>query len=147
MMVSKEALYTGIERSVTREQWYGFFYRTFRKAGYVDPQDHSIIGRRSRMKSHLDSVRHNGKVALNVDQMDCDCARWTSGRIIDAHPLNVEREIDEVLQNAEGPVYMIEVVAPVDIAGYVSRDLALEAYEDGHPHSVSASRYDEDGDY
>jgi hypothetical protein len=59
----------------------------------------------------------------------------------------VERYVNEIYNDAEGPVYGLWFSSPEQKAKYVSRDLAMEAYEDGHAHSVSMVRYDEDGDY
>ena len=60
---------------------------------------------------------------------------------------SVEQYIQEIYNNAEGPVYWISIAQPEHKAEHVSRDLAMEAFEDGHPHSVSMARYDEDGAY
>ena len=98
------------------------------------------------MASCRDAQR-DGMVSISVDQMDCDCSRWTSGSLVRAIPRLVERELEEIYNNAEGPVYWISIDTPEEKAEYVSRDLALEAFEDGHPHSVSMARYDEDGQY
>lgn len=129
-----------------RDLWYKHVRLTRRGAQYrVDDSD---IGCRAEL--YRDVVRHavDGKVAVNVDQMDCDCSRWTSGHVMDAVPLlAVEQEVNRIYEDAEGPIYGLWFSKPEKKAEYVSRDLALEAFEDGHAHSVSMARYDEDGDY
>lgn len=129
-----------------RKVWYDHVQPNRR--GERERIDDSDIGCRARMYARIDKVQVNGQISISVDQMDCDCSRWTSGNVMDAFPRRaVEQYIEDIYNNAEGPIYWLSIDAPEKKAEYTSRDLALEAFEDGHAHSVSAARYDEDGPY
>lgn len=130
-----------------KKSWYAHTKRALQQCGHFLQGDTSAIGHRSELVASVVAAQRDGMVSLSVDQMDCDCARWTSGSLVRAIPRLVEREIQEIYNNAEGPVYWISIDTPEAKAEYVSRDLALEAFEDGHAHIVSAVRFDEDGCY
>ena len=80
----------------------------------------------------------NGKVALIESGMDCDCVRY-SGRvhIVDATEQAVEDLFEHVAKWADGP-FNLSFCKPsvAEQVQYTSRDLALEAFENGHPHSI-----------
>jgi hypothetical protein len=136
------------ERPLThREVYYKYIQPSQRGREYR--LDASEIGNRADLYRRIDKATRDGKVSINVDQMDCDCSRWTSGTVMDAVPRRaVERYIEsDIYGAAEGPIYWIGIQQPEHKAEYTSRDLALEAFEDGHAHSVSMERYDEDGHY
>ena len=134
-------------RLCNRGQWYAF-WRLLRKHGsagnfrYQD-QYHNRVW----LRAEVDKYAVDGEIAVSVDQMDCDCSRWTSSSVVAAIPIALERHIEDIYDGAEGPIYGVWFSKPADKAAYVSRDLAMEAFEDGHPGSVSMARYDEDGDY
>jgi hypothetical protein len=129
-----------------RKLWYDHAQKMRRGRQYR--MDDSVIGCRAALHTAFSPYVVDGKVALNVDQMDCDCARWTQGSVIDAvSVLAVERRVNMIYEDAEGPIYGLWFSKPKQKAEYVSRDLAMEAFEDGHAHSVSMVRYDEDGEY
>lgn len=130
-----------------RELWYSHSKRALQQSGHFLPGDASTIGNRAALVDACRDAQRDGKISLNVDQMDCDCSRWSSGRILPAIPRLVERAVEEVYNDAEGPVYGLSIDPPEEKVKYTSRDLALEAFEDGHAHSVSMARYDEDGPY
>lgn len=132
-----------------KEAWYEYTKRALQQTGHFRPGDSSDIGRRAALYERIDKAARDGKVSINVDQMDCDCARWTSGHVMPTVPRRaVERYIEEEIYGAaEGPIYWVGIAQPEHVAEYESRDLALEAFEDGHAHSVSMARYDEEGAY
>ena len=129
-----------------RDLWYKHVQKMRR--GQRHSVDDSDIGCRAALYAGVAPHVVDGKVAVNVDQMDCDCSRWTESRVMDAVPLlAVEQRVNDIYADAEGPVYGLWFSKPEEKAEYVSRDLAMEAFEDGHAHSVSMVRYDEDGEY
>lgn len=135
-----------VPKLTQRKMWYDHVQKMRRGRRYS--ADDSDIGCRAALYAAVSPYVVDGKVSLNVDQMDCDCSRWTQGNVIDAVSLlAVEREVNRIYEDAEGPIYGLWFSKPEEKAEYVSRDLALEAFEDGHAHSVSMVRYDEDGDY
>lgn len=111
--------------------------------GYVGPD--SGIGRIEQMRRRQDRLRtdvwqceEGGKIALRTHQMDCDCATFTTCEILDADWRKVGERIDEIYQHAEGPVTWMIDTPSGDVPRYEhKRDLALEAYENGHPHTVT----------
>lgn len=133
-------------RNLARDQWYEF-WRKLRKAG----RSYDWIGHPSdplaAKQKVIDAIRKyqvDGKVRLCDRFMDCDCAQSTSWRDIPATYVHYEREVDEIYAWAEGPgTTWLESPATKPPAAEF-RDLALEAFEDGHPHSVSEVRYESD---
>ena len=116
-----------------REVWYKHVQPSRR--GEREREDQSEIGQRPKFIAVIKEHEVDGLISLNSTQMDCDCARWTSGGVMPAVPVAVEAAIQEMYDNAEGSVsWWIDT--PANVAEYESRDLALEAFEDGHPHVV-----------
>jgi hypothetical protein len=88
-------------------------------------------------------------IAVVWSGMDCDCVRY-SGEVhyILAYKAEVEKHIESQYRDAEGPIsFYLMRPSEADKIHYSSRDLALEAFEDGHSHVVSDARFDEDGDF
>ena len=124
---------------VTKAYWYKF-WRKIRQSGIVhkwrdiDPNiDRLTI--RHRLKQTIDRYAVDGMIAINYDQMDCDCSQWFSSVVVPAHAMIVERHVDQTYYHAEGPVRWW-LSSPETKVEYSSRDLALEAYEDEHSHVV-----------
>jgi hypothetical protein len=95
---------------------------------------------KARINFHkrISDCAENGKVALIESGMDCDCVQY-SGRvtIIDADWRKIDDEIDHIGKWADGPFCIsIEKPSIANEIEYNSRDLALEAFEDGHPHLI-----------
>lgn len=86
----------------------------------------------------LSDCAEHGEVAVVTAGMDCDCSCW-SGRvsILPANVMFVERWLNEFYDSAEGP-QSHEIMRPSEARSIKSssRDLALEAFEDGHAHVV-----------
>lgn len=88
----------------------------------------------------LKAYAENGRVAYVESGRDCDCVEY-SGKIhvVDATYeafQELEREISEW---ADGP-FVLEIarVSETRDVRYESRDLVLEAYEEGHPHHITS---------
>lgn len=81
----------------------------------------------------------SGQIAIVESGMDCDGCQY-AGRvhIVDATKDAVRAEIDRCLSYADGPMYF-ELMRPSDAEQeeYRSRDRTLEAFEDGHAHSIT----------
>ena len=94
--------------------------------------------RRVRLVAHLADIEVDGKVAQVSDAMDCDC---THGRYVNhiptPSPMAAMRWINAEYDEAEGPVrsHYASILEEQETGGK-TRDLALEAWEDGHPHVV-----------
>ena len=80
----------------------------------------------------------DGKIGLIRDGRDCDCVSYHRELIVEAVPfvqfMREERHHEHWLDGPESTT----IVPPdqIDPCGDFSRDLALEAFEDGHPHVV-----------
>jgi hypothetical protein len=98
------------------------------------------INERAAVYEAVARCAENGLVALVESGMDCDCVRYANVvRYCFADPRAVLARIYEIENDAEGCCSVI-VERPTVAAAlrYSSRDLALEAFEDGHPHVVYA---------
>ena len=94
---------------------------------------------RSTMIRQVAEYAEKGKIAVVNSGMDCDCSRWeNSVSIIRATVKSVDKWVDDFYSNAEGPQsYYLERPSVARKLQHSSRDLALEAFEDGHPYSIS----------
>ena len=94
---------------------------------------------RSAMIRQVAEYAEKGKIAVVNSGMDCDCSRWeNSVSIIRATVKSVDKWVDDFYSNAEGPQsYYLERPSVARKLQHSSRDLALEAFEDGHPYSIS----------
>lgn len=101
----------------------------------------SANNRTQRRRSYLNSITSNtedGQVAIVVGGMDCDCCSYEGHvYLVEATTDAVDAELESISINAEGPIHW-EIKSPSAAAKVerTSRDLALEAFENGHPHSI-----------
>ncbi len=100
----------------------------------AEKQDH--LADKAGMSATIEKYAVDGQVALVVWQMDCDCSSWTSKVLVKATVVHVGKALDNIYNGAEGPVRW-HIDNPSVVVNRNSRDHALEAYEDGHAHSVS----------
>jgi hypothetical protein len=86
------------------------------------------------------TLAEGGKVALVNGGMDCDCAKWANSvTLVKATPAAVDKWVERFYHWAEGPQWCyIERPSVARKLKEEHRDLALEAFEDGHPHVVFA---------
>jgi hypothetical protein len=89
----------------------------------------------------LDRCWADGKIGIIRSGMDCDCTKYHHEEVI---PMRnsvqaLKRWDDHRQEWLDGPE-SVQFVRPdqIDRSNDYSRDLALEAYEDGHPHVVYA---------
>lgn len=81
----------------------------------------------------------DGRVAIVTNGMDCDCSAWeNSVSLVPATLAEVDVWLDDFYGSAEGPQgHYLERPSVARQLKRSSRDLALEAFEDGHPHFIS----------
>ena len=112
---------------------------------------HERINERAALGKRIAECAKDGKVTVEESGRDCDCVQY-SGKLhrIDAHImafLKLERDIHDW---ADGP-FSLSVIAPAEEkrTRFRSRDLALEAYENGHPHHIIVGNFAslDDSDY
>jgi hypothetical protein len=87
----------------------------------------------------LDRCWEDGKIGVAVSGMDCDCSAYRRQYTIEV-PNSVQalkRWYEDHVSSLDGPE-SLNFIHPskVDKTKNESRDLALEAWEDGHPHVV-----------
>jgi hypothetical protein len=94
------------------------------------------ITARGELMATLKKYAHGCKVLILESGRDCDCVEYFGVRhVIDATPAAFNALRADIAEYADGP-FRLEVSPWTDETEYVSRDLALEAYEDGHPHHI-----------
>lgn len=90
--------------------------------------------RRQKLLSQLHDLAEGGKIAVLESGRDCDGVRyWGRRHLIDATAQDFDALYDHVASWADGP-FSFELARPSQAVEEGSRDLALEAFENGHPH-------------
>lgn len=100
---------------------------------------HYKINDRADWQRQIERAREGDEIGVVISGMDCDCTAYHRERVIPVPGL-VEWQRREARRREwlDGPE-SLQLVRPSEIdpdAGY-SRDLAMEAFENGHAHSVS----------
>ena len=113
---------------------------SFLNRHYADSLWHATQDR-VRRQQFLQSIalcEEDGKVAVVWSGRDCDGAKYEhSVAIVDADKKKVEAYIEHTYEWADGPcAYYIERPSVARGLKYSSRDLALEAFEEGHSHVI-----------
>lgn len=92
-------------------------------------------------QAFIDKIKacsEDGKIAIVTSGMDCDGVKY-SGQVhyIEAIPVVVQHGWDEAEKWADGPIYQ-HIIKPSEARTieYTSRDLGMEAFENGHPYSL-----------
>jgi hypothetical protein len=96
------------------------------------------INAKYELAYHIEKYAVNGKIGIIWDCMDCDCAQWTVGQVVDATVMGLKHMIESAYDDAEGPIsYYFCSPERAKKQKRTSRDLALEAFENGHPWSIT----------
>lgn len=125
-------------------------YHALRRAGrpfaprFVPLADvHHTINWRAELAGEIAGQVEDGRIGVIRDGMDCDCTQYHRESVVDFTGL-VAFARDEAKHYAylDGPEATC-FVAPsrIDRERNASRDLALEAFEDGHAHVVHAGAF------
>jgi hypothetical protein len=127
---------TTFDRDMTREQWTQV-WRIMRKVG-EDQRDLTWLEERADIARVIAKYEREGQVCLVESGMDCDCVSYCHSRNVSGLTvMGFVKRRDDMYEWADGPCNL-SICAPEDAPESFSRDLALEAYEDGHPHVVYA---------
>lgn len=79
----------------------------------------------------------DGMVAVIESGMDCDSVRYSGHRsLVEATAAAVDAHIEHQTHWADGPIYF-DIERPSVLVEYESRDLGMEAFENGHPHFIT----------
>lgn len=111
----------------------------------TSPNGSHIHYRLSRRWRTMELIEQNktpdGRLFLNEHGRDCDGVQY-SGQIhmIDANYQALEDKYYELNQWADGP-FGLEIISEQEAreAVYTSRDLVAEAFENGHPHTITTA--------
>ena len=87
---------------------------------------------------NIKAMAHKGKIAVIWGGRDCDGVQYSGNvHIVDATVQAVDDEIRHTYEWADGPCdYYLAHPLDAQRVEYTSRDLTLEAFEDGHPHCI-----------
>lgn len=95
------------------------------------------IANHARFVERVRACVEDGMVAVVYGGMDCDCSRWDDRVVLlPAVPVVVDKWICDYHDGAEGPQWTRISRPSRAPKKSTSRDLALEAFENGHPHVV-----------
>jgi hypothetical protein len=103
------------------------------------PDDY--LAKRVDLQALISANSERGQVVILESGMDCDCVAFSNRKYkVDALPVAVRALMDRIYGDAEGPCHL-SIVSPsaAKRLEYGSRDLGMEAYENGHPSRVSYS--------
>lgn len=99
---------------------------------------HERINARWALKQHIDRCTVDGMIGIVESGRDCDCVEYVHPcQSIPATVYHYKKLERDKAQWADGP-FSLSIVTPkqADETESESRDLALEAYENGHPHHI-----------
>lgn len=126
---------TMIPRNLTRDEWTKLF-RVLRKNGDLLQND-DPLATRAAVKAELEASVVDGQICIVNSGMDCDCVDYCHSSIVDYRGVFwFEKYEQDAYAWADGPL-SIGFCRPDERPGNYSRDLALEAYENGHPHYIT----------
>jgi len=126
-----------MNRDTTRKNWREL-HRLLRKYGDFEQIDDALADR-EKLKAKLEECVVDGKIALVSSGMDCDCSQYVHAYVQQYRGVFwfQMRERDSY-EWADGPMNF-GFCKPEERPDHSSRDLAMEAYEDGRPHLISAA--------
>lgn len=103
-----------------------------------DDGTHDRINSRAALKKVIDAHAVNGMIGIVESGRDCDCVEYVHPRApIPATIFHFKQLEARTAEGADGPFHLtITTPAEAEATEHESRDLALEAFEDGHPHSI-----------
>tara|TARA_B100000287_G_scaffold394359_1_gene408337 strand:+ start:1271 stop:1738 length:468 start_codon:yes stop_codon:yes gene_type:complete len=125
------------------------FHSELRDGNYTKKKIKQLVGIATRFRkdrlvekeniiSHIKSKTENGKVAVVWSGVDADCVSWGNRvDIVSSSYLQIEKMLNDVYEGSEGSIdFYYEKPSIAEKLTETSRDLAMEAFEEGHPHVV-----------
>lgn len=118
-------------------------WRPFRLKSVRVSDVHHAINWRAELAEQIAGKVESGRLGVVRDGMDCDCTQYHREYAVDFRGLvafaRYESDHYDSLDGRESTRYASP--SDIDRARNASRDLALEAFEDGHPHVVYAGAF------
>jgi hypothetical protein len=99
---------------------------------------HEAINTRAHVYNLMRRYMRDGEIGIMVNGMDCDCVQFSYGSVIRVNSITeLTDRIEKMYEYSDGPLN-ISYCTPeqANKVKYTSRDLAAEAFEDGHSHVV-----------
>lgn len=98
------------------------------------------INARARLAARIaECTLEDGSMYVAESGRDCDGVQYQGGAYrIAGTMIAYWNEYHSIVRHADGPV-RLEVCEPTDLPESWSRDLTMEAFEDGHQHVIYAS--------
>ena len=97
---------------------------------------------RASLKERIDSCAEDGFILIVESGMDCDGSAWSGRtRLLPASVVVFEYAYNDRAEWADGPFSWV-IHKPSEKTSFSEshRDLALEAFENGHPHVLRYSQ-------
>lgn len=94
--------------------------------------------RRMAFHQEIREKAEDGVIAMVWSGMDCDCVRYSGDvRLVPANWREIDAAANDKYEWADGPCdFYLERPSVAKQLEYASKDLVLEAFEDGHPHVI-----------
>jgi hypothetical protein len=92
---------------------------------------------RQRLAQQIAENAESGQIAAIESGMDCDGSRYYGHRHLIPATLQAWDALSYRLAASCDGWFRLEIARPSEQVEYSSRDLALEAFEDGHPHHLT----------
>ena len=88
--------------------------------------------------NHIKSKTENGEVAVVWSGVDADCVSWGNRvDVVSSSYVQIEKKLNDTYKGSEGSIdFYYEKPSIAEKLNETSRDLAMEAFEEGHPHVV-----------
>ena len=103
---------------------------------YLRSDTRDCLNGRLYLHRAIEKFQEGGKILVVESGMDCDGVRyWGRTHECDANWRAFDKLWERLAKWADGP-FSLEIVHPSTVVEYGSRDLTLEAFENGHPHSI-----------
>jgi len=103
---------------------------------YLRSDTRDSLNGRLYLHRAIEKFQEGGKILVVESGMDCDGVRyWGRTHECDANWRAFDKLWNNLSKWADGP-FSLEIVRPSTVVEYGSRDLTLEAFENGHPHSI-----------
>ena len=131
---------TIIGRDTSRKNW-KIIHQIMRRLGdRGSTQDESRLAERVIIEGIIASYVQGGMVGLVQSGMDCDCSQYVNSDLVpNLTAIQFQIRRDDMVEWADGPC-QLSITSPDELPRAYSRDLAMEAWEDGHPHIVSTAQ-------
>jgi hypothetical protein len=98
----------------------------------------AVCDENARLRAILNDNQRDGKIGFVRSGMDCDCTKYYSERVMDGFSsvAAFKKWRSDYHDSLEGPDHSYFVSPDKITPQSHTRDLAAEAFEDGHPHVV-----------